>query len=70
MSHACPQCRTILFPEPKYKVKQSEMPEDYAEQLDALRIQRKRLTILSNSVAWFQKEIELQRQFEDETGVA
>lgn len=51
MSHACPQCRTILFPEPKYKLKQSEMPEDYAEQLDALRIQRKRLTILSNSVA-------------------
>src|SRR4051812_20884754 len=68
-SHTCPQCRTVLFPEPEYQYHQPEVVENYEQQLAGLTSQHRCLTVLEHSLKWFAKEIKLQKQFEVETGV-
>lgn len=65
-SHTCGYCRTELFPEPDYQIKDPEVEREYQARFDVLQRQREGLATLISSLKWFSKEMVLQQTFEEE----
>jgi hypothetical protein len=65
-SHTCPYCRTQLFPEPTYRVKDLKQQRNYGEMLRLLDRQAAEASDLVRSLGWLTAELELQKAYEND----